>query len=261
MNIATLNTWKNDGDYPARLDAMVSLLSSINADVVLLQENLIAETLQLHTSKYLAEKLNFDYHDAPSRSKERVFGQKKHMSSSGLSILTKEAVMAHKRFDLPSSTIGGERICQWIKISVQDHVLCIGNIHLSHIRSEFELKRQQWSSALEACNQAWQPDVMLIGGDMNTDLDHAEARQIFGFPEHQVIDCAKPYSPDNSKSTHPVPTPVGRNGRRIDTIFSVQNSTRPNFIRRISSKTLGKAPIDGVYPSDHALVLVELSIE
>ncbi|NBP72049.1 MAG: hypothetical protein EBU57_02420 [Alphaproteobacteria bacterium] len=38
LTLVTLNTWKGEGDYPARLSAMGDLIADLHPDIVFLQE-------------------------------------------------------------------------------------------------------------------------------------------------------------------------------------------------------------------------------
>jgi endonuclease/exonuclease/phosphatase family metal-dependent hydrolase len=259
MKIATLNTWKNDGDYPQRLKAMIQMLREVDADIVLLQESLIAESLQLNTGRSLAYALNINHYEAPSRAKKRFFDGVPHLSSSGLSILSRLPIRHHRYFQLPSTEKGGERICQWVTLQYEGRNLCLGNLHLSHVRSEFGIKCDQWHESLRYCFEHWKPDFALIGGDMNTDLDGADAAKLFTFPNISVVDAFQAVKGQSTESTHPVPPREDRPGRRIDTVFSLFPEGESPAMVPISAEVLGKTTSEGTYPSDHALVSFDFS--
>ncbi|MCG8525781.1 MAG: endonuclease/exonuclease/phosphatase family protein [Opitutales bacterium] len=263
MKIATFNTWKNDGNYPERLKSMAALLKQGDYDVVLLQEVLGADEIDIHTGKYLAKECGFQILEAPSRRKERLVGDHRIICNAGLTTLTKLKPGNMIIHELPSSPTGGERIVQFANLDFEGTSFVIGNIHLSHVRFESEIKKQQWQEAVTKSFEQWPNLPLLIGGDMNTDLDAEDQIKLFEVEGLQIIDTFKAATDSGWRSTHPVPDRSDRPGRRIDTIFSVTKNDQKQSFKFLKSQILGKEipPNCNAYPSDHALVEIQLQLD
>ena len=68
MRILTLNTWKCDGAYRPRLQAMAQGLAALAPDVILLQEVFATEDDRADTAGYLAQALSMWATRAPAPS-------------------------------------------------------------------------------------------------------------------------------------------------------------------------------------------------
>ena len=263
MKIATLNTWKNEGNYPLRLETMELLFRESAPDIILLQEVLSVPTLERHTGKTLARNLDYDLVDAPARRTLRKIDGQPYLSYSGLSILSRLPVEDFLKVNLPTSVAGGERIALLMRTIYHDRPLIIGNIHLSHLRDEQDIKKRQWMQAIRSSHDRWGTLPILIGGDMNTNLDRTSNHALFSYHQFQVVDTYAAAPQAASDSTHPLPPKPNRPGRRIDTIFLVQEEGSPNpGIIPIEARIGGKALLTpkSVYPSDHAMVEVTFHI-
>ena len=111
----TLNTWKNAGDYAARLRAMGAGLAALRPDVVLLQEVFRADAEGADTARFLGEQLGLAVAYAPARAKMRSWHGCDVPSESGLAILVRGTVLASQRLPLPSDEAGGERIALLVR--------------------------------------------------------------------------------------------------------------------------------------------------
>ena len=87
MRIVTLNTWKNEGDYPRRLALMRDGLAELAPDLVCLQE--CFANAGHDTAAWLAAELGLDCHAAPARAKVRRHMGQDLQSTSGLAILAR----------------------------------------------------------------------------------------------------------------------------------------------------------------------------
>lgn len=266
MKIATYNTWKNEGDYPKRLRAMETLIRAADPDILLLQEVIRVEQLNYHTARVLSQELGLYCHYAPSRTKYRLFGSESFLSSGGLAVLSKFPALDTITVELPASEQGGNRITQYVHYRWQGIEFVIANTHLTHLRQELELKKRQWTQSVEIGVRQWGQLPLIIGGDFNSDLDDPETHKWISISDLHLLDLAAPAWEHTQESTRhpftfPVPPREARKAQRIDSIFMACDRTQhrtPFTVKKAEFSGLEKCPFNGVFPSDHALVIVDL---
>lgn len=234
MRVVTLNTWKNDGDYPARLARIADGLAALDPDVVCLQECFVGGGYD--TACALAEALRLDLHAAPARAKVRELRGASVDSTSGLAILTRLPGQA-ETLPLTSHPADGERIAQrFTTFGVR-----IVNLHLSHLRGGLGamLRGRQLDEALEWARRG-RGGSLLVCGDLNAGR---------GDPELGPLNAA---AGDELGSTlHAM-----GDGPAIDHIILLDPGDL-DVSRRFLA--LATPDGDGRYPSDHAAVVVDLS--
>ena len=167
MRVVTLNTWKGDGAYAARLAAMAEGLERLDPDVVLLQEVLDAPTLGLHTGHVLARHLRLNAVNLPLREKKRTVEGRQVDSRSGLAVLSRHPVRASLSIPLPSDAKDGERAALVVEIVSPHGPLTVTNLHLTHL-DDADLRRRQLAAAQQVAKR---PGTSLIGGDFNAEVD------------------------------------------------------------------------------------------
>lgn len=169
MRVVTLNTWKNEGDYPRRLRLMRDGLAALSPDVVCLQEAFATQGAD--TARELGAALGFVVHVAPARFKERCHEGRLVRSSSGLAILTRWPGTSCSLI-LPSDPADGERIAQRLDLQVGDQALRVLNLHLTHLRGAATLRATQLDRAL-----AWAAEGLagglVVAGDLNATAEDA----------------------------------------------------------------------------------------
>ena len=133
LKIVSLNTWKNEGAYPGRLQLMASGLERLNPDVILAQECFYCEDTEDSTVAYLADYLDLKYVFAKARRKLRQHGGRMRYCHSGLAILSNGVFDDSRTIPLPSSEIGGERIALSSRLTIGEIAIRIVCVHLSLI--------------------------------------------------------------------------------------------------------------------------------
>ena len=136
LTLVTLNTWKGEGDYPARLSAMGDLLEELNPDLVFLQEVLAIPGTDIDTAKILAERLGCRAVSHPARNKPRRIDGEVYHSTSGLALLSRLELRSAQSVSLPTDPADGERIAQIVECDIGDAgmpPLIAVNLHLSHL--------------------------------------------------------------------------------------------------------------------------------
>lgn len=177
MRIATLNTWKNDGDYIERLRLMKQQTHLLNPDILLLQEVFSTTDAEYNTARDIAVSTSMEYHLVEARIKNRSIQNQELMSSSGLAIVTSLPIIEHVGIELPSNELDGGRKAQ---IAIVNHVkgdLAIVNLHLSHLRDAYELRLAQLHEIL-AHPFVKECDQLIIAGDFNTQLESKEMQML-----------------------------------------------------------------------------------
>lgn len=164
MQIVTLNTWKNDGDYARRLPLMRDGLAAMAPDVVCLQECFAAEGFD--TAAWLAAELGLSLYAAPARAKLRTHQGASLHSTSGLAILARPDATASATLPLASHPADGERIAQRLDLVSDGRNLRILNLHLTHLRSAADLRAAQLIQALEWAQTDLQGGLV-VAGDLN----------------------------------------------------------------------------------------------
>lgn len=248
----TLNTWKNEGDYVARLRVMGAGLSALRPDVVLLQEVFRAEAGEADTAGVLGEVLGMAVAYAPARAKVRSWLGRDVASESGLAVLVRGEVIGSERLPLPSDAAGGERIALIVKARLATGIAVVaGCVHLSHLRGDEARRREQLEAVLAVEAWAAPAALRLLGGDFNASINGEEMRWLAAFPRWRLTEAGvalRLYQP-----THPLPPHPGRPGRRIDGLFSVEGRDGPSAAVVAGGVALD-VPERGVWPSDHAAV-------
>ncbi len=239
MRIVTLNTWKNEGDYPRRLRLMRDGLAALKPDAVCLQECLAAEGFD--TAGWLAAELGLVAHRAPARAKTRRHDGRDLHSTSGLAILSRGAATS-SQLALPSHPDDGERIAQRLDISVDGRPLRLLTLHLTHLRDAAELRALQLTHAL-----AWAGDGLLgglvVAGDLNATAAEAALAPLGLSPRLGTLQGA-------------------RAGEAPPRLAAIDHCVllRPGGWREVATlRGLDTPDADGWYPRDHAAVGLELT--
>lgn len=248
----TLNTWKNEGDYAARLRLMGAGLAAMRPDVVLLQEAFRADATATNTAQVLGGALGMAVAYAPARAKVRSWHGRDVVSESGLAVLVRGEVISSERLPLPSDAAGGERIALIVRARLESGIEVIaGCVHLSHLRDDEVRRREQLEAVL--ASKAWEVPaaLRLLGGDFNASINGEEMTWLAAHPRWRVTEVG--VSLRLYQSTHPLPPHPGRPGRRIDGLFAVERRDEP-AASVVAGGVALDTPVRGVWPSDHAAV-------
>ena len=116
ISIVTLNTWKGEGDYPARMATTIDLLAGLDPDIVLLQEVFAVPSRGLCTADTLSAALGLHCAFHPARKKMRPFEGGDVLSQSGLAVLARAEILSSSPVALPDDPRDGERMAQIVRI-------------------------------------------------------------------------------------------------------------------------------------------------
>jgi endonuclease/exonuclease/phosphatase family metal-dependent hydrolase len=258
LSIVTLNTWKNDGDYPRRLALMAGQLAALAPDIVVLQEVFAAPELGAHTGDALAEALAMDQIHEAARAGQRRHGDESVESTSGLSLLSRIPIESHQRLELPADS-EGERIAIAAWTEWNGARIAIVNLHLTYRPDAHALRRRQLKTVVKSMTGRGAADAIVLAGDFNAEPDSPPLlwlRESSGFSISDAWDAAggpRPTMTEPSGSTT-----IG--SRCIDHILLLQPPGKPAATFVAAERVLDRLdPDSGILPSDHAGLRAVLS--
>jgi len=176
VRIVSLNAWKNDGDFPARVGLIAAGLAALAPDVVCLQECFATEDGEIDVARELAAALGLAAMTAPSRLKVRDLGGAMALSTSGLAILARRPLTTSVH-ELPSDPQDGPRIAQRVDLAADLRVL---NLHLTHLRgpAAADLRAAQLAAALAFAGEGFS-GALVVCGDLNATSQARELAALF----------------------------------------------------------------------------------
>lgn len=249
LRLLTLNTWKCDGAYALRLQAMVNQLRPLNADVIALQEVFSTPDGEMHTGRHLAQALNMALVDAPARGKRRCIGGQWRASHSGLAILTRWPVLRSQILPLPSDDADGERLALLCELDLNGHRFCVVNTHLTHLTNAQALRQTQWKTVLSLAVRGPRASRVAVCGDLNAPLSASELR------EPMAHGCW--YGVANTTGLLDKVTHRDAYGFATDLDHVVARRDAGLHWRKAAVVLDHTDPATGVVPSDHAAVWVD----
>jgi len=167
LRLISLNLWKNDGDYPARLHRILADLRPWAADLIAVQEAFAAPSLGLDSAAFLADGLGLQVTSLPLRQKPRQVDGQWVESSSGQALLSRWPVQASRCLALPSDPADGERAALLVDLLCAGHRVTVAVLHLTHLAGAQDLRRQQWRAIADGLAVA---PLAVAAGDFNTPL-------------------------------------------------------------------------------------------
>ncbi len=258
LRIVTTNTGKGDGPYRHRLGWLAAELGRLVPDIVLLQEALATPGGELNTTGYLVAELGMASAFAPARRKPRAVEGIWHDTWSGLGILSRFDAFRTDTVALPDHPEDGERIALLGRWDVGDVNLVIANVHLTHLRDQDDLRAEQLTTTLAHPWLNTPGSVALIGGDFNTHPSGLGQLRAAAAPR-QLTDAfaVGGGAPDR------VTVPVGRPelpGTCVDYLLAVESPNDAALEFSGAAVVLDRSDPDGVYPSDHYGIMVDLHL-
>jgi len=245
IRIISLNTWKCDGNYLQRIEAIKLQLAQLAPDIVALQECFAAREVNVHTARTLSTHLNMPYQWAPARFKARNFNDNMIDSHSGLAILSRFPVQDHQIISLPSAAADGERIAQIVRLEINHNTILIANLHLTHLKGAQSLRKEQLNSLMEWISEDPSTSYIFLCGDFNAEVDTVPLQ----FLENSFQARHSFYL--YQKTQYP---PATIHDKCIDFIYVIPEKNQIYPTCNDSSIVLNE-PYQGVYPSDHAGVM------
>ncbi len=246
--VMTLNTWKGDGAYKARLRLMAEEVGRLDPDILLLQECFVAPDLGYDTGAALAGATGFHSARWAGREKVRPCDGAEAVSTSGLAVLSRHPIRSRRTVPLPSDPRDGERAALFADIDHPAGSILAVSLHLTHLLDAQALRRRQFESVMTELAGVSAARIVIVGGDFNAaaeEFAHVDApgggrlvdcRQLAGLP-------AAATCPGNGD---------GGDGACIDHIFlRVGNDREDCRVAGVSTVLDRPDPETGLLASDH----------
>jgi endonuclease/exonuclease/phosphatase family metal-dependent hydrolase len=271
LRILTLNIWNKQGDWPNRLPLIRRELAALAPDIVGLQEVLHLDadpSIAGDQAREIADGLGYHVAYAPAW----------HIGGGlqfGNAVLSRWPIVAANAFQLPGDPLDVDRETRGLL-----HVECeapfgrvpVFNTHLNWQFHHGYIREQQMRFVVEQVTrlapvgEQLYPAILL--GDFNAEPSADEIRWLRGYttrlgPSIYFADCfavAGDGSPGYTFArSNPLAAAAHEPDRRIDYVF-VRGPDRKLRGEPLSARVVFAIPTDGLFPSDHYGVLVELSV-
>jgi endonuclease/exonuclease/phosphatase family metal-dependent hydrolase len=261
LRVLTLNIWNRCGPWDERLVAIRSCLTSLDADLVGLQEVLVtSEGDRLDQAASIAEGLGYTLAFGASHSNGYKFGN---------AVLSRWPIARTEVFALPKLDAAERRSLLFAEIDSPMGKLPVFVTHLSWKLDEGYVREGQIQIITEhvarLAPRGGLPPILM--GDFNAEPDSDEMRYLRGLKSYggksvYFADCfgivgegvGATFSKRNSFAA------LQREPeRRIDYIY-VRGPDERLSGEPLHARVCCDAPVNGVFPSDHFGVIAEISI-
>ena len=260
----TWNLWWRFGDYAGRRPAILGVLREQRPDLVGLQE--VWEDADENLAGWLAEELDMRWvYGAPTDQqtwRSRVDGGPD--LRCGVAVLSRWPIRTAKVYDLPDDP---SRPVLSTLVEAPHATVPFVTTHLSVLPGSARRKLQlEWLAGHVATLPADDHPPVVVG-DLNAYPDSDEIRRFAGVltepaVEGQVLlDAWRFADPADAGHTWDRANPHVADwvapGGRIDYVHVVHSPSRLGRVRGVHRAAT--APVDGVWPSDHAAVVADLT--
>jgi endonuclease/exonuclease/phosphatase family metal-dependent hydrolase len=269
IRVVTWNLWWRFGPWEARQKAILAALREMDPDVVGLQEVWAAGGENL--AEWLAAELGLHWAWAPSHAPgrwQRRIGDP--TVGIGNAVLSRWPVAAQEVLPLPApADLDDGRLALFTRLTTPAHDIPFFTVHLSSAPHASAVRRGQVTALAEfvARHRGEGPFPPVVTGDFNARPDSDEIRLFGGHrtapavPRHVLLDAwefADPAAPWATWDTrNPYVARTGCPNARIDYVHVAPPG--PDGLGRVrTARRAGDGPVEGVWPSDHAAVVVEL---
>jgi endonuclease/exonuclease/phosphatase family metal-dependent hydrolase len=259
IGLITINTWKCDGDYFPRRQALAAGLHlHPDARIILCQECFRTIDGQVDTLGFLSAALNMPAWFVPCRRKDRSLDGVMTDSFSGLGILTNLPVSHQAAIDLPSHPADGGRKAQFLTVEILPGVsMLIVNLHLTHLRNSEALRIQQLETVLREIQYS-DAAYRIIGGDFNAENYSTEIQLLKD--RGQVADCYQLGGGEEPRCTL-LSSLQDSTPQCVDHLFVSGPVAEPHPLFTRAEIILDRPDmLSGLYPSDHFGIRVHLLI-
>lgn len=266
LKVATINTWKCQGNYERRLQLLTEGFKRENYDILCCQESFRTIDGVYDTARTLATELGMTYSFTGARQKKRVFRGKKIESQAGLTILTGPETSMIKSGSFPTpekSKIKGSA-AQFAIIRKNGDAVLILNIYLSHLPNKKKLRRKQLEAIFSHPIMEKQYAAIMLCGDFDTKPGNEEVSFLKKETGFKVRDgfIEGGGNPRVSALLQNSYIDEEEDGKHIDHIFVLQDRKNPVAKMTFSNSRILLHQSDGqkLMPSNHFGVALELTL-
>jgi endonuclease/exonuclease/phosphatase family metal-dependent hydrolase len=199
LKIVTINTWKAEANYDARIMHLKKALYDLKPDLILLQECFEAPLIDRDTIRVINSKLNYHLDFLQAREKIRDFEEFPVQCFSNMCILSRLPIINSFHYPLPLAQGDEMRFGQEIEILLENGKTgIITNVHLTHINTKDAIRLEQIKTITERI-KANQDKLQIIGGDFNCTILSTEIQYLI--KEANLIESFSFIHPDKSHIT------------------------------------------------------------
>jgi endonuclease/exonuclease/phosphatase family metal-dependent hydrolase len=259
FTLVTLNTWKGEGAYRQRLLRTEQELNDLRPDAVALQESFQASDADADTATWLATHCGMHVTQAQARPKPRLFEGRKVLSTSGMGMLCRQPWISSQALPLPSSPLDGGRLAQIVTFQAGPHTVRVANLHLSHLPGAegASLRALQLHAVLQHLQSLGAAGATLLCGDFNSELSSPGIAECMASPWGLVDTFTLAYLPREATFFND----QGQ-GQVLDHVLLVPSLSTGEVDVRSADTVLrcDRPDVDGVAPSDHSGLIVQLKL-
>jgi endonuclease/exonuclease/phosphatase family metal-dependent hydrolase len=265
VRVMTWNVWWRFGDWERRRFAIREVLRAERPDVVGLQE--VWDDGDANLAAWLADDLGLHWAFGAGSDqrpwRERVADP---TLRNGVAVLSRWPIADPTTYDLPEDP---SRAALAVRVEAPHAAVPFVTTHLSVLPgSTRRVVQVEWLARLVATLPADEHPPVLVG-DLNAEPDSDEIRRLGGHLTAPVVEgqvlidawrYADPRDPGHTwDRANAYVAQWMAPGGRIDYIHVVARGEPPGHVRSVRRAATG--PVDGVWASDHAAVVAELSDE
>ena len=269
VRVMTWNVWWRFGAWRERLDAIWAVVDEVRPDILTLQE--IWDDGSTNLARLLADRLEGHVAWSLAPNLERWRGRVVEPGVAvGDAIVSRWPIVRDETLALPSGDAhdeGRSALCAILDIDGVRVPVLTAQLNSSPSQSGVRcLQVRTLARAIAAHGGGAFPS--LLTGDLNAEPDSDEIRHLCGhktrgaLPGLVLVDAWR-YAPPEDLGwtwdrTNPYVARTGEPSARIDYVMTTVPG-RDLVGRILTARLAGNAPIAGVWPSDHAAVVVDLA--
>lgn len=271
LRVMTWNLWWRFGDWQRRLDGIIQVLRSSAPDIVGLQE--VWATATANQAQVLADTLAMHVAWCPSPAPEhfqRRLGDRNVLV--GNAILSRWPITRTSTCVLPTGAgDAGGRTALFALTATPTEPVPFFTTQLTSTVGQSALRSDQVRALAQfVVDESPERANPLLTGDFNAEPDSDEIRLLCGHktppavPGLVLLDAWRYADREANGWTwdrrNPAVLATGEPDARIDYVFLGYRGNSESAPRVRSAALAGNEPIDDVWPSDHAAVVVELEV-
>jgi endonuclease/exonuclease/phosphatase family metal-dependent hydrolase len=264
LRVMTWNLWWRFGPWEQRLPAIERVIADEAPDVVCLQE--VWSDGERSSAAHLGDALGYHHAltDDPFATRRNgtpgfhnaILSRSPLVEVVSRPLPRADGADGHRRALAACTELGGR---SWTVVST----------HLDHRFDESDVRQRQCDAVLALVDEVrGDPDTstpVIVGGDFNAPPDSDEIRMLTGrraVPIRNLVlsDCWEHVGGGPGctwRSDNPYQQVTAWPDRRLDYVFVSWPRPKP-LGNPVAAHLAGIAPVDGIVPSDHAAVVVDL---
>jgi endonuclease/exonuclease/phosphatase family metal-dependent hydrolase len=269
LRVMTWNVWWRFGSWRTRLAGIRAVLHAQRPDIIGLQE--VWDDGRSNLAAELGHELGYCYSWSPAPNTDRWRGRSIESGVKvGNAILSRWPLTSETQLRLPEGDIAEGRTALFASVDVGGVQVPFFTTQLTSAPDRSALRCEQVSAlAGFVAERRTHAFPAIVTGDLNAEPDSDEIRMLCGHktsgavPGLVLVDAwryADPTDPGwtwDRKNPHVEET--GEPSARIDYVLvGPPGVGRAGLVKR--AQIAGSDPVDGVWPSDHAAVVVELEL-